>query len=77
MWHFQITLKEVIWPPKKFKLHAWVKKCHIGNSLERAGIAVPCYSSRQKIRFVLGADEYLERLEGKIRKWFFFYVKLF
>ena len=27
--------------------------------------------------FVLGADEYLERLEGKIRKCLFFYVVLF
>ena len=30
-----------------------------------------------KILFVLGADEYLERLEGKIRKCLFFYVKIF
>ena len=29
-----------------------------------------------KILYVLGADEYLERLEGKIRKWLFFYVKI-
>ena len=27
--------------------------------------------------FVLGADEYLKRLEGKIRKCLFFYVKIF
>ena len=30
-----------------------------------------------KILFVLCADEYLERLEGKIRKCLFFYVKIF
>ena len=30
-----------------------------------------------KILFVFGADEYLERLEGKIRKCLFFYVKIF
>ena len=30
-----------------------------------------------KILFVLGADEYLERLEGKIRKRLLFYVKIF
>ena len=29
------------------------------------------------IIFVLGAEKYLERLEGKIRKCFFFYVKTF
>ena len=30
-----------------------------------------------KIILVLGADEYLERLESKIRKCLFFYVKIF
>ena len=29
------------------------------------------------IIFVLGADEYIERLEGKIRECLFFYVKIF
>ena len=29
-----------------------------------------------KILFVLGVNEYLERLEGKIRKCLFFYVKI-
>ena len=28
-----------------------------------------------KLLFVLGADEYLERLEGKIRECLFFYIK--
>ena len=27
--------------------------------------------------FVLGADEYIERLEGKIKECLFFYVKIF
>ena len=35
------------------------------------------HDSILKILLVLGADEYLERLEGKIRKWLFFYVKIF
>ncbi len=30
-----------------------------------------------KILIVLGADEYIERLEGKIRECLFFYVKIF
>ena len=30
-----------------------------------------------KIIFVLGADKYIERLEGKIRECLFFYVKIF
>ena len=30
-----------------------------------------------KIIFVLGVDEYLERLEEKIRKCLFFYVEIF
>ena len=29
-----------------------------------------------KFFFVLGADEYVERLEGKIRESLFFYVKI-
>ena len=33
-------------------------------------------ASEKKI-FFLGADEYLERLEGKIRKHLFFYVQIF
>ena len=34
------------------------------------------HPSIQKILFVLGAYEYLERQEGKIRKCLFFYVKI-
>ena len=28
---FFTTSNEVIWPKKKFRFHAWVKKCHFGN----------------------------------------------
>ena len=31
----------------------------------------------EKILFVLGAGEHLGRLEGKIRKYLFFYAKIF
>ena len=31
----------------------------------------------EKFLFVLCADEYLERLEGKIRKCLFFYLEIF
>ena len=31
----------------------------------------------RKIILVLGADEYIEKLEGKIRECLFFYVKIF
>ena len=47
--------------PIFFDFHARVKKCHFGNFSEWAGII-----------FVLDADEYLERLEGEIRKCLFF-----
>jgi hypothetical protein len=30
-----------------------------------------------KVIFAFGADEYIERLEGKIRECLFFYVKIF
>ena len=69
--------------PKFFELHAWVKKCQFGNFSERAGdgralLVRPSkmHHSIWKILFVLGADKYLERLEGKIRKCLFFYVKI-
>jgi hypothetical protein len=39
--------------------------------------ALKTHHSIWKILFVLGADEYLERLEGKIRKGLFFSVKIF
>jgi hypothetical protein len=26
--------------PKNFELHEWVKKCHFGNFLEKAGVAL-------------------------------------
>jgi hypothetical protein len=49
------------------------------------GLGWPCpvratlkkHHSIWKIIFVFGADEHLERLEGKIRKCLFFYVKIF
>ena len=47
------------------------------------GLRWPCHVTAAlivhicKIIFVLGADEYLERLKGKIRKYLFFYIKIF
>ena len=35
------------------------------------------HNSTRKIAVVLGADECLERLEGKIQKCLFFYVRIF
>ena len=65
-----------------FELHAWVKKCHFGNFSERAGMAMPCYCGPQKcikhfkkMLFVMGANEYQERLEDKIRKCLCFMLK--
>ena len=36
-----IALQMKSFGPKKFKLHARVKKCHFGYFSERAGMAVP------------------------------------
>ena len=63
-----------VFGPKNFKFHAGVKKCHFGNYLEWAGMAVPCYCSHQEsltgiricVPFILGSYESLERLKGKI-----------
>ena len=66
-----------------FELHSWVKKCHFDNFSERPGMAVPVSvalknaSQHLKNSFCLGADEYVERLEGKLRKCLFFYAKIF
>ena len=69
---------------KDFELRAWIKKCHFGNFSERAEMALLCYCGTQKriiafekIIFVLGVEDYLERLEGKIRKSLINYVKIF
>jgi hypothetical protein len=35
------------------------------------------FNSTWKILFVFGTDEYLERLEGKIRKYLFFHVEIY
>ena len=62
------------------KFHPQVKKCHFGNFSEWDGMAVRSAlknpSQELKKLFVLGANEYIERLEGKIRECFFFYVKI-
>ena len=71
-WHFQSTSKEVIWPIFLFELHAWVKKGHFGNFSERTETAAPCIIELTTL-FVLGADKYLERLEGKIRNCSFLF----
>ena len=36
------TLQMKAFGPKKFKFHPGVRKCHIGNFLERARMAMPC-----------------------------------
>ena len=41
------------------------------------GIQYNLVSGIWKIIFVLGANKYLERLAGKIRKCLFLYVKIF
>ena len=40
-------------------------------------LGLKMHHSIWKILLVLGADEYIERLEGKIRNCLFFYVKIF
>ena len=43
-----IALQMKAFDPKKFKFHAGVKKCHFGNFLEWAGMAVPCQCGPQE-----------------------------
>ena len=82
-WHFQSTSKQVIWPQKFLNYLHGLKSAIL--TLFQKGLGWPCpvsgalktQHSIWKILFVLGADEYLERLEGKIRKCLFFYDKIF
>ena len=81
-WHFQSTSKEVIWLKNILNYMHRLKSAIL--AIFQRGLGWPCPVSAQKciIAFetfflFLGADEYLERLEGKIRKCLFFYVKLF
>ena len=46
-----------------------------GHALLGRPSRIPCRN--WKIIFVLGADEYIERLEGKITECLFFYGKIF
>ena len=79
-WHFQSTSKEVIWT-KNFLNYVHELKSAIlaifQKGLCSASSALKNTSSIWKILFVLGADEYLERLEGKIKKCLFFCFKIF
>ena len=45
------TSNKGILAQKNFKFHAGVKKYHFGNSLDWAGMAVPCWCLRLKIFF--------------------------
>ena len=72
-----IALEIKSFGPKKIKYHPRVKKCHFGNFSEWAWMALKNPSQELKKYFFLGTDEYIERLEGKIRECLFCYVKLF
>jgi hypothetical protein len=64
---------------KNFKLHAGVKKCHFGNFIDRAGMAVPCQYGPQEFLagfqkiFLLWVPtyEFLAMLEGNTIKGLF------
>ena len=70
--------------PKNFQISSMGKKVPLwqffrmgwdGSDLLDRPSRIP--KKKRKIIFVLGADEYVERLEGKIRECLFFYVKIF
>ena len=64
--------------PKKFQISSTGKKVPFWQFF-RMGWGGPQESLTgiEKIFFVLGADEYIERLKGKIGECLFFYVKIF
>jgi hypothetical protein len=84
-WHFHSTSNEVIWP-KKFQISFTGKKVTFWQFFRMGWDGRTLLSQPQpsriphrnwKIIFVLAADEYIERLEGKIIECLFFYVKIF
>ena len=78
-----IALQKNLFGPKKFQISSTAKKVPFWQFFRMGwdGRALLDQPSRiphrnWKIVFVLGADEYIERLEGKIRECLFFYVKI-
>ena len=69
--------------PKKFQIYPRVKSAIL--AIFQNGLGWPCPvrlalknpSQELKKKIVLGADEYIERPEGKIRESLFFCVKIF
>ena len=68
--------------PKKFELHAWVKKCHFGNFSEKAGMAMPCQCGPQKC--IIGFEKFFlfwvpmniqKDWEAKLESAYFFMLK--
>ena len=79
-----IALQMKSFGPKKFQISSMGKKVPFWQFFRmgwdgRALLGQPSRIPHRnwKIIFVLGADEYIERLEGKIRECLFFYVKIF
>ena len=79
-----IALQMKSFGPKKFQISSTGKKVPFWQFFRmgwdgRALLGRPSRIPHRnwKIIFVLGADEYIERLEGKIRECLFFYVKIF
>ena len=58
---------------KNFKFHAGVKKCHFGNFSEWAGMACPVSPAlnNPSQELLMGAGQYLERVEGETKGPFF------
>ena len=82
-WHFKSTSNEVIWPKIISNFIHGEKSAIL--AIFQNGLGWPCpvrsalknLSQELKIIFVLGADEYLERLQGKIGECLLFHVKIF
>jgi hypothetical protein len=65
--------------PKKFQISSTVKKVPFWQFFRMGwdGRALKNPSQELKKKIVLGANKYIERLEGKITECLFFYVKIF
>ena len=79
-----VALQMKSFGPKKFQISSTGKKVPFWQFFRmgwdgRARLGRPSKipHRNRKIIVVWGADEYIERLEGKIREYLFFYVKIF
>ena len=73
--YFQSTSKEINWHQTFLTYMHGLQSVIL--AIFQRGLGCPCIIEFEKFFLFWDADEYLEILEGRIRKCLFFYVKIF